>query len=199
MSTSWWEGIALTHLVEKQIKQQLTGQDLASAVHGWSSALISRHFAVKRYTRDEDDGEEDAFAGMEGDDGKLEETVFHFHDCWKTYNVSSSFTLHTYVLPHCGVYLRAGFISLSTSNCVAFVTSIPFHSSPDFRNQDPRDMLHKGVNTQDKPEERLPIMHIKVTHNNTMFTITDQDGKVLAWTSAVSVCSCKHLCSNTCV
>ena len=76
--------MALINLVEKQIKQQLTGQDLASAVHSWSSALISRHFAVKRYTRDEDDGEEDAFAGMEGDDGELEETVFHFHDCWKT-------------------------------------------------------------------------------------------------------------------
>ena len=30
---------------------------------GALSALISHHFATKRYTRDEDDGEEDAFAG----------------------------------------------------------------------------------------------------------------------------------------
>ena len=41
------------------------GQNLASGVLGWSlaqSALISRRFATKRYTQDEDDGE-DAFAG----------------------------------------------------------------------------------------------------------------------------------------
>lgn len=62
-----------------------------------------------------------------------------------------------------------------------------FHSSPDVKNQDPRDLPNQGVKAQDNPMERLPIMHIKVTHNNTMFTITDHDGRVLAWTSAVSV------------
>ena len=37
-----------------------------------------------------------------------------------------------------------------------------------------------------EPEVQLPIVHVKATYNNTMFTITDHSGRVLAWTSAVS-------------
>ena len=35
--------------------------------------------------------------------------------------------------------------------------------------------------------QKLPIIHIKATYNNTLFSITDHNGQVLAWTSAVSV------------
>lgn len=34
--------------------------------------------------------------------------------------------------------------------------------------------------------DQLPIIHVKATYNNTLFTITDHTGRVLAWTSAVS-------------
>ncbi len=34
--------------------------------------------------------------------------------------------------------------------------------------------------------QKLPIVHIKATYNNTIYTITDSSGQVLAWTSAVS-------------
>ena len=43
------------------------GQDSANAVCSWrTESLISCHFATKRYTQDEDDGEEDAFLDAYG-------------------------------------------------------------------------------------------------------------------------------------
>ena len=64
------------------------GQD---AIRGWSTEhFISRRFSTKRYTWDEDDGEEDAFAGCiwRGmTTNSRTQTVFH--DRWKTYKVST--------------------------------------------------------------------------------------------------------------
>ena len=60
------------------------------------------------------------------------------------------------------------------------------HLSPGFRNQDLRDGVYLAPKAKDEGYEKLPIMHIRATFNNTIFTITDHDGRVLAWTSAVS-------------
>ena len=48
---------------------------------------------------------------------------------------------------------------------------------------DPRDRV--VGDTGGIPPDQLPIIHIKCTHNNTIFTVTDFAGKTLAWTSAV--------------
>ncbi len=47
---------------------------------------------------------------------------------------------------------------------------------------DPRDRPRSTVIAQ---IDKLPIIHIKVTANNTMLTITDHNGSTLGWTSAV--------------
>ena len=64
LANSWCEGMALTKFGQETTTHN--GQDSACVVRGWSSALISRRFATKRYTRDEDDGEEDDLAGYGG-------------------------------------------------------------------------------------------------------------------------------------
>jgi len=42
---------------------------------------------------------------------------------------------------------------------------------------------------RDQWHQKLPIIHIKATYNNTLFSITDHTGRVLAWTSSVRVWS----------
>ena len=37
------------------------------------------------------------------------------------------------------------------------------------------------------PVKELPIMHIKASYNNTIITLSDCNGRVLTWTSAVCV------------
>ena len=57
---------------------------------------------------------------MEGDEDELED----LDDCWKTYKVFHVASLHRHtlrMLTRCGVYSRAAFISLSASNCAAFI------------------------------------------------------------------------------
>ena len=76
------------------------------------------------------------------------------------------------------------------------VTLSPSLFRPDRKNQDPRDLPlasrsrlatdHKAGRDPTHFLEKLPILHIKATHNNTMLTITDPQGRTLAWTSAVS-------------
>ena len=52
---------------------------------------------------------------MKGDDNELEDS--DFHDCWKTYKVST-LSYFAYVLTHRSVYSRyVAFISLSATNC----------------------------------------------------------------------------------
>lgn len=64
------------------------------------------------------------------------------------------------------------------------------HLSPGSRNQNLRDGVHLDPKAKDGGYEKLPIMHVRATYNNTIFTITDHDGRVLAWTSAVSGLVC---------
>ena len=88
------------------------GQDSASAVRGWS-------FATKQYTRDKDDGEEDAFSGCiwRGmTTSSRTQTVFH--DCCKTYHVVVILCARAN-LPR--RLFEGGVISLSASNCAAFI------------------------------------------------------------------------------
>lgn len=52
---------------------------------------------------------------------------------------------------------------------------------------DPRDKVPTAVKeTTPHLVKELPIMHIKTTPNNTIITLSDSEGKVIAWTSAVS-------------
>ena len=107
----------------KCTKQQLTmGKIRQVPSTAWSSALIRRRFATKRYTQDQDIGEEDAFAGKEGDDDELKETVFYarlLEDVQSTKCPRMSYFVH--VLTRRGIFSRAASISLSTSNCEAFI------------------------------------------------------------------------------
>lgn len=68
--------------------------------------------------------------------------------------------------------------------------SLPLCLSPNLHDQDPRDSIIKSGaiprNVPPGPHKDLPIIHVRVTHNNTVFTVTDSAGRVLAWTSAVS-------------
>lgn len=58
---------------------------------------------------------------------------------------------------------------------------------PGFHRRDPRDQVPTYVKTaKPKTVSELPIMHVNATHNNTMITLSDPNGRVLAWTSAVS-------------
>ena len=84
----------------------------------------------------------------------------------------------------------------------------PLTCSPG-RERDPRDFIPRtdgksrqhGSSADGKSRQhgssagydKLPIVHISCTHNNTILTITDHTGKVLAWTSAVS-----HVPINPC-
>lgn len=59
---------------------------------------------------------------------------------------------------------------------------------PDAHQQDPRDRVPAKVRmTASQPVTELPIMHIQATHNNTIITLSDCEGKVIAWTSAGAV------------
>ena len=110
----------LQNSVEKHTKQQLTMGKILQvlSVAGALSALIRRWFVTKRYSRDEDDGEEDAFAGCTWRGMTTTQTVGRRTKC-PDVHVVSSYIAH--VLIRRGIYLRAAFISLSASNCAAFI------------------------------------------------------------------------------
>lgn len=58
---------------------------------------------------------------------------------------------------------------------------------PESHRADPRDKVPTTVKeTTPQMTNKLPIMHIKATPNNTYITLSDSKGKVMGWTSAVS-------------
>lgn len=59
---------------------------------------------------------------------------------------------------------------------------------PEAHRQDPRDKVPTEVKTSTPRQvSELPIVHIQATHNNTIITLSDCKGRVLAWTSAGSL------------
>ncbi|CAI8016481.1 30S ribosomal protein S11 [Geodia barretti] len=85
---------------------------------------------------------------------------------------------------------------------ILLTTAVPLRSSstigadilgqlnlrPEAHRQDPRDQVPTSVKTPTpQAVTELPIMHIKATHNNTIVTLSDAGGRVLAWTSAGAV------------
>ena len=114
----------------RNTKQQLTmgkirqvPSTVPSAV-GALGAMVSRRFTTKLYTRDEEGGKEDAFAGciwrgMTTSSKTQTSMTVGRHTKHPRWNVVSSYFAH--VLTCRGVYSRAAFISLSASNCVAFI------------------------------------------------------------------------------
>ncbi|KAL5482211.1 hypothetical protein EMCRGX_G022506 [Ephydatia muelleri] len=54
------------------------------------------------------------------------------------------------------------------------------------KHTDPRDKRVASVKGTSTDMDKLPVMHIYTSYNNTIFTIADYTGRVLAWTSAGS-------------
>lgn len=91
-------------------------------------------------------------------------------------------------------------IPCSTSSDVLDVDEDMLEKLSPGRERDPRDFIPRtdgksrqhGSSADGKSRQhgssagydKLPIVHISCTHNNTILTITDHTGKVLAWTSA---------------
>ena len=94
-------------------------RQVPSAIRGWNTERYTRRFASKRYTRDEDDGE-DAFAGCiwRGMTTSSRTRTVLLED---VQSVPRCIIRTSRMLTRRGVHSRAVFISLSASNCAAFI------------------------------------------------------------------------------